>query len=160
MRTRIRHCVLVIGSIGALGLVLGGCATTGAPTAGERDEVVMVVNQLFEAMRTKDEASLRGVFAAEVAVTAISPTQGARTTMGAPDSFVNSIMGADSELIERMWDAEVRMDGDLATLWAPYDFYRGDTFSHCGYDSFQLLRGEDGWRIISVAFTRRFDGCE
>ena len=26
-------------------------------------------------------------------------------------------------MYERMWDPEVRIDGPVATLWAPYDFY-------------------------------------
>ena len=62
--------------------------------------------------------------------------------------------------VERMWNPEVRIDGDLATLWAPYDLHYGGEFSHCGIDAFQLVRGEDRrWRIVSVAYTRRTTGC-
>ena len=29
-----------------------------------------------------------------------------------------------------MWDPEVQVDGDIAALWAPYDFHIGGRFSH------------------------------
>jgi hypothetical protein len=40
-----------------------------------------------------------------------------------------------------------------------YVFYVGDRFSHCGVDSFQLVRISAGWRIIQIADTRRKEGC-
>jgi hypothetical protein len=59
-----------------------------------------------------------------------------------------------------MWDPEVRIDGPMATLWAPYDFHRSGEFSHCGVDAFQLALKEDGWRIVSIIYTVRRLGCE
>ncbi len=60
---------------------------------------------------------------------------------------------------ERLSNVEVRVDGPLATVWAPYHFYVGAQFSHCGVNSFQLVRTDDGWRILQITDTRRRAGC-
>ena len=36
----------------------------------------------------------------------------------------------------------------------------GQTFSHCGVDSVQLLKTADGWKIMSIADTYVREGCE
>jgi hypothetical protein len=56
-------------------------------------------------------------------------------------------------------DVEIRMDGSLATVWAYYDFFAGDRFSHCGYDAFQLLKSQSEWKVVGVADSRRTEGC-
>jgi hypothetical protein len=58
-----------------------------------------------------------------------------------------------------MWNPTVLQDGDLAEVWASYAFYIGKTFSHCGVDSFQLLKEETGWKIIHLNYTRRKNDC-
>jgi hypothetical protein len=50
-------------------------------------------------------------------------------------------------------------DGDLATVWAPYDFHRNVQFSHCGTDAFDLLRTADGWRLTGGAYTVETESC-
>jgi hypothetical protein len=56
-------------------------------------------------------------------------------------------------MIERMWDPEVRIDGPVATVWAPYDFYSATEFSHCGTDAFQLAKTADGWKVAMISYT-------
>ena len=58
-----------------------------------------------------------------------------------------------------MWNPEVRIDGAIATLWTPYDFHIGVRFSHCGYDAFQLARGERGWYVTAITYTVRPAPC-
>ena len=57
-------------------------------------------------------------------------------------------------MTERMWDAEVRVAGAIATIWTPYDFYIGSEFSHCGIDVATLMRRDGGWKIINLNWTR------
>ena len=33
-------------------------------------------------------------------------------------------------------------------------------FSHCGANSFQLMKGADGWKIVYLVDSRRTEGCE
>ena len=60
---------------------------------------------------------------------------------------------------ERIVYDTIKIDGDLACVWAPYKFYLGDQFSHCGVDVFQLMRTADGWKVIYIGDTKRKDNC-
>ena len=130
-------------------------ATGGGVDPGHHAAILAVSQSVFDAMREKDEEKLRAAFTVEVVFIVVDPDTGTSITFGSPDGFIASVMGSPDELRERIWDPEIRVDGDLATLWAPYEFYRGETFSHGGYDSFQLVRSDEGWKIVSVAFTRQ-----
>lgn len=59
----------------------------------------------------------------------------------------------DVEIVERGFDGEARVSGRLATVWLPYDLYVDGAWSHCGVDTFTLLKVGDGWRIASLAYT-------
>ena len=60
---------------------------------------------------------------------------------------------------ERIWDARVTVQGNLAQVWAPYDFHLDGKLSHCGIDSFSLVRKADGWRVAGVSYTVQKAGC-
>jgi hypothetical protein len=62
-------------------------------------------------------------------------------------------------LNEKLNGYEIKVDGDLASAWTPYEFYVGEEFSHCGVNSFQLLKTADGWKIFHIVDTRRKDNC-
>ena len=77
------------------------------------------------------------------------------------DSFLVAI---SKNLIE-VYDEQitfdvVKIDGELAMVWAPYKFYIGEKFSHCGVDCFQLVKLNGEWKIQYLVDTRRRQGCE
>ena len=63
--------------------------------------------------------------------------------------------GAD----ERVHIDWVKVDGPLAMVWAPYSFYLKGKFSHCGIDTFQLIRTGKGWKIQYIIYTSRVNDC-
>ena len=58
-----------------------------------------------------------------------------------------------------MWHPRVELHGDVASVWAPYDFHRDGAFSHCGVDAFTLLRGDGGWVITGATYTVETADC-
>lgn len=60
-----------------------------------------------------------------------------------------------SRIEERIHDPLVRIDNDLAVVWAPFDFYVDGKVNHCGTDLFNLVRQDGHWLIASVADTSR-----
>jgi hypothetical protein len=121
------------------------------------------VQKLFDAMLSRDTAALRSTFdpAARLvgAVTRDGQTSIRTSTV---DQFVSNIASAppDAKLIEKIYAPEVRVDGNLATVWTFYTFHLGDRFSHCGIDAAQLFETENGWKIINLADTRRTTNCD
>jgi hypothetical protein len=148
-------CALVASPI-ALGLV-GCCAgptVAGEPSEADRGAVIAAVETLFEGMRDKDLESLARILSPKAVILRVDAESGESATTTVQD-FLSTVERAPYQLNESMWDPEVRVDGPLAVLWAPYGFHRDAEFSHWGYDSFQLLRGDSGWRIVAIAYTRR-----
>ena len=62
-------------------------------------------------------------------------------------------------MLERTWAPQVRVHKGIATLWAPYDFWLNGAFSHCGIDSFELVKTGDGWKLTGGTYTMERTGC-
>lgn len=125
------------------------------PTAQQATEAIATLQALFDALETGDEELLRSVTDPSL-VMHFSETRDGTTTFGSAtlDGLADRITSSEVPLIERMWDPVVVVNGPLATIWTPYDFYAGETFSHCGVDAANLLAGPDGWRIVALSWTR------
>jgi hypothetical protein len=67
---------------------------------------------------------------------------------------------AGTVLDERILSYQIKVDGSMASAWTPYQFYVNDTFSHCGVNSFQLVKLAEGWKIVYIIDTRRKEPCQ
>lgn len=67
---------------------------------------------------------------------------------------------SDQKWDERLLDYSIQVDGTMANVWTPYEFWYNDTFSHCGVNSFQLFNDGGTWKIIYLIDTRRREGCD
>lgn len=56
---------------------------------------------------------------------------------------------------ERIHHPLVRIDNDLAMVWAPFEFLVNGKVEHCGTDLFNLIRIDGKWLIAAVADTGR-----
>jgi hypothetical protein len=75
-------------------------------------------------------------------------------------SFVKQISAIPKGLAdERIVFGVVKVDGPLAMVWTPYQFFRNGVFSHCGVNSFQLVRLRNEWKIQYIIDTRRKGNC-
>ncbi|HEX6368660.1 MAG TPA: lysozyme inhibitor LprI family protein [Longimicrobium sp.] len=139
---------------GQLRELLAGGAEDGGSDHGA---ILRATDALFQAMQAKDTTALRTLMHPRAQIVSVVPTGVAVRTA---DEWIAGLSRNTDELIERMWDPQVQVDGDLATLWAPYDFHLGERFSHCGMDAFQFVREGGAWKMITVTFTRRTGGCQ
>jgi hypothetical protein len=60
---------------------------------------------------------------------------------------------AGPRLTERGWNPTVQLQAGIATVWYPYDFYIDGHWSHCGIDTFTLVKRADRWLIVTLAYT-------
>lgn len=132
-----------------------------AASAADRAAVIAAVQSLFDAMRTRDTVALRAGFTPTAQLISLRAVPGAPTRHQAMplSAFIASIGRPGEELVERMWNPRVEVAGDIATLWAPYDFRIGNAFSHCGHDAVHLVRTPDGWKIAALTYTVVTTGC-
>lgn len=146
-------------------LLVAALAAGANPLAGQsqQDEVMVVVNRLFDGMRAGDSAMVRSTFHPTMTTASIFVDRQGEPVIrtGMPDEFVKAVgTPHDKEWDERIWDPVVLIDGRMATAWTPYAFYLGGDLSHCGVNAFQLFHDKDGWKIVRITDTRRREGCQ
>lgn len=129
----------------------------------EKDEVKKAIQTMFDGMRAGDSSMVHSVFIDEVAMQTIAANRqgGMALTDGSLTDFLNAL-GTPHEQVwdERILSYEIKIDGAMASVWTPYEFYAGENFSHCGVNSFQLMKGAEGWKIIYLVDTRKREGCK
>lgn len=127
------------------------------PTDAEREAILAAVQGIFDALAAGDGEILREIMHPDVLMHSVErAADGTRSSSTSTrDELIARLEGSEQVLIERMWDAEVRVSGDLAMVWTPYDFYVGEELSHCGADALLLTRNDDeSWKIIALSWTR------
>jgi uncharacterized protein (TIGR02246 family) len=145
-------------------LILACSSLSRAQNTDDREAVIDVVNQLFAAMKAKDAEQIKSVFSPDGQLVAIDkPRDGkgpSKTRVLTGDAFAAMIAGhKGADYIERMPAPEARVTGDLAVVSGRYTFHLGDKLSHCGTNTFNLVRTETGWKIANAASTLEFQ-CE
>ncbi|MEP0546133.1 MAG: nuclear transport factor 2 family protein [Rhodothermales bacterium] len=149
-------------------LLLPALALALLPTAAhaqtpEAAAVMAPIHRLFDGMRAADTTMMRSAFHDGSTLLSVGlDREGTVTVRETPiDQFMTGVAQPHDEVYdERLGEPEIRIDGDLATVWVPYGFYLGDTFSHCGVNAFQLARLHGDWVIIHTADSRRRDNCD
>ena len=129
-----------------------------AQVASDSAAITGVVTKLFDAMRARDTTTMRALFVPNASMQSLRDTA---VTFDRIDGWIAGVARAPQGVVldERLGPQQVRIDGNLATVWVDYWFYAGPRFSHCGVDAFQLARIGGAWKIFSVVDTRRTKGC-
>jgi len=130
------------------------------PSAAERAQVMAALDSFFVALRERDTALLGRAVSPRATWTTAAYRNGTVILGRRPASQDGAILTRAAEpLHERLIDAVVRVDGDLALVWGPYRFHVGERLSHCGHDGFRLVREDGRWRLDGGLYTVRPDGC-
>ncbi|MFC4164077.1 nuclear transport factor 2 family protein [Epilithonimonas zeae] len=130
----------------------------GFSQTSEEDLVKSTVNQLFNGMKTSDSVLIRKSFSKNAVLQTI--TKAGEVKNENINDFVLSISKAEKQsLDERIIFSNILIDGNLASVWTPYEFYYKGNFSHCGVNSFQLVKLNNEWKIQYIIDTRRKDNC-
>ena len=128
----------------------------------EENDVKAAINSLFDGMRNADTVMIKKAFATKNTMETIAPTKEGKFVVRAENlsNFLKSVSAPHPEKYdERIVFTKILIDTNLASVWTDYKFYVGDKFSHCGVNSFQLFKSEEGWKIIYLIDTRRKDKC-
>jgi len=129
----------------------------------EEKAVEDVIRSLFEGMKSKNAEQVAGAFYQEGLMQTVQvKPEGSTVGSNSVADFVKRIAStpAETTLDERILDYQIKVDGTMASAWTPYRFYVNGNFSHCGVNSFQLVKMADGWKIVYIIDTRRKEPCE
>ena len=126
------------------------------------DSVKAVINKMFAAMKNGDGKSLVDCFTDSAILQTVSDKSGVVNIVNEPlKDFADFVSTQPKDAAdERITFDLVKTDGALAIAWTPYKFYYKTNFSHCGVDSYQLVRINGSWKIQYLIDTRRKSPCE
>lgn len=126
------------------------------------DSVKAVVNAMFAAMKNADSKGLRNTFSPTVVLQTIEEKANGVVDVvtDSVEEFASMLDKVKPDMLdERIRFEKIYIDGPLAMAWTPYQFYYMGKFSHCGVNSFQLVRINSEWKIQYIIDTRRKAGC-
>lgn len=136
--------------------------TTTYTQVQEKDSVRVCINRLFTAMKNSDTALLKTCFADSAILQTIQTKKDNKTVIKTESvaDFAKQMSGIPKDSCdERIEYKSILIDKCMATVWTPYTFYFNNKFSHCGVNSFVLVKQNGSWKIQYINDTRRKIGC-
>lgn len=122
-----------------------------------------IIDLFFEGFHEADSVKMRSVMAKEVIMQSAFTSENEGDVVRTVDmnNFITSVANRpeDQKWDERLLDYSIHFDGNLAHIWTPYEFWFNGSFSHCGANSFTMVKTNDGWKIIHLIDSRRKKDC-
>lgn len=128
----------------------------------DKKNIKTVIHTLFEGMRQGDSAKVHSVCSPKIRMLTAFTSKSGKEVLH--EGNLNDFLVAVGTPHEKVWDERlssftVDIDDRIAQVWTDYQFYIGETFSHCGVNAFQLLKTDGIWKIIQILDTRRKSNC-
>ncbi|MDQ1161272.1 hypothetical protein QE422_001640 [Chryseobacterium sp. SORGH_AS 447] len=121
-------------------------------------EIEKPIRNLFLGMKNADAGLLKSAFSDAVILQTITK-EGVKTEN--INDFITSVSKMEKDALdERITIEAVHKDGNLASVFTSYTFYFKGKFSHCGANSFQLVKQSGEWKIQYLIDTRRKENCK
>ncbi|SHN17644.1 Putative lumazine-binding [Flavobacterium pectinovorum] len=131
----------------------------GLSSNAQQQDVQKAIESFFEAFHQKDTIKLKSVCSDKLILQSISEsvTKGNKLSEENIKEFYKSIASIPSNLKfeEKILNYNIQIDGSMAHVWTPYEFYLNDKLSHSGVNAFTLFKEKDSWKIIYLIDTRR-----
>lgn len=125
----------------------------------QKQDIQKSIEFFFDAFHQKDSVKLKLVCSDKMILQSISEskTKGNKLSDESANEFYKSIASIPSNVKfhEKILNYNIQIDGSMAHVWTPYEFYLNDKLSHSGVNAFTLFKEKDSWKIIYLIDTRR-----
>jgi len=130
----------------------------------EEKKVEQTIVDFFEAFHKQDTLKLKAIARGNIHMQSISLSKEGEVRFNESNynDFIKNIAAIPKTRVfkEEILGFEIKIDGNMANAWTPYEFYLNGNFSHCGVNSFQLFKEKNNWKIIYLVDTRNRKGCK
>jgi hypothetical protein len=135
-------------------VVTGNTMAVAANARTAQDQAVLApIQALFDGMSQRDAAAIKAPTLTGGTMVLMRDGKPSQMTF---ETFAERVsQPGKTQIEERIHDPLVRVDNDLAVVWAPFDFLVDGKVDHCGTDLFNLVLVDGKWMIASVADTGR-----
>lgn len=130
----------------------------------EKEDAKQVVIDFFEAFHRQDSSALRNLAHPTVKMQSIATNEegASKLSTNTYGEFLKSIVSIPptTKFEEKLHSFEVQVNGPLGIVTTPYSFLVNGNLSHCGVNSFTLVKEADEWKIVYLIDTRKKQGCD
>lgn len=124
----------------------------------QESEIQLTIGNFFNAFHQRDSIALKKVCSENLVLHSISESEkGTKFSVEKASNFYKSIatIPLSMKFEEKILGFKVQVDGTMAHVWTPYEFYVNDKLSHSGVNSFQLYKENEVWKVVYILDTRR-----
>ena len=150
--------------------LLSGSAAAGeaSPALGREADLAalrQLVQQFQDAILAQDGKALAGLFlpdqnfwlsvldeTAYAQAKARNPAA-RKVTAWTSRKFIDFVAGSDKPVEERFTNVRIETNGAVASVYFDFDFLVAGVVSNRGSETWQLVKGEDGWKISAMLYS-------
>ena len=129
----------------------------------QKKEVKQAIMKFFEGFHSGDTSAINKTIHKDLILQTVFKDEQGNDKLHQEETgkFLNAIANRPSteRWDERLLLFNIQLDGNMANVWTPYEFWYNEKFSHCGVNSFQLMNENGTWKIFHLVDTRRKEGC-
>jgi putative lumazine-binding protein len=134
-----------------LGILSFTFAVTSIHALAQDSVVLAPIDAMFQGMTDRNPAAIKAAALPGTTLILMRDGKPEQMTIEAFAEHLNK--PSKTHIEERIHDPLVRIDNDLAMVWAPFEFLVDGTPDHCGTDLFNLVKIDDKWLIAGIADT-------
>lgn len=126
--------------------------------SAQEKEIKQSISVFFEGLQTADTLKIQSICHKEMKLQSIMEKNAIGTlSFETNEEFYKSIASIPKniKIEERLLSYKIQIDGSMAQVWTPYEFYIDGKLSHIGTNSFTLLLENNIWKIVHIIDTRR-----
>lgn len=140
-----------------ISIILFGCSESNS-NISEKNKIETAIKIFFDGFHKKDSLIIKSVIENSFELKSVSfQNENAFINNLNGDKFISAVVNRNEAPVwnEKLISFEIKIDGPLANAWVEYEFWLDDKLSHCGVNSFHLLKKESGWKIFTITDSRR-----
>lgn len=135
-------------------LLITLCCSAFSFAQNDKEQIKKTVENFFTAMKNADDNALKNTFSETVVFQTVAKDGTVKTEDA--QKFAEGISKyAKGDLDEQITIRKILTDGQLASVWMDYQFVFKGKVSHCGVNSFQLVKQNGIWKIQYIIDTRK-----
>lgn len=128
----------------------------------QEDSIKSTVDSFFEAFHARDGEGMKKLIHNDARLQRSAPNEAGIQSLSI-QNFEDLVAGivsmSDSTVFEeKLLSYTIQVDGPLAHVWTPYEFWLDNTLHHSGANSIQLFLDDGTWQIIYLVDSRTSEG--
>jgi len=112
----------------------------------DRNAILQIAGIYEKDIKAKNREGLSSIYHGDVVISNV--TNRDNIVDQSADEFVGGIVGIENEISETLYRKMVRVNGNIASLTAYYDWFNDGKKKHSGSIIFLLAKTNNGWKVI------------